>query len=59
MQLGPVMQINAGANLPPPMPMPRAMRADAAMAEAAPETYNPGQLSFQADISAVFELIAE
>jgi len=59
MKLGPVMQINAGANMPPPTPMPRMMRADAAMAESAPETYNPGQLSFQANISAVFELIAE
>ncbi len=59
MQLGPVVQINAGATVPPPTPMPRMMRADAAMAESAEETYNPGQLSFTANITAVFELLAE
>jgi uncharacterized protein YggE len=56
-KLGPVMQINAGANTPPPMPVMRAQRADAISAESAPETYNPGQLSFLSNISVVFELL--
>ncbi len=56
-KLGPVMQINAGANTPPPMPIMRAQRASALSAENAPETYNSGQLSFLSNISVVFELL--
>lgn len=58
MKLGPVMQVNAGANYPPsPAPQVRAM-AMAAEGDAM-ATYNAGDLSFNTTISVIFELTAD
>jgi uncharacterized protein len=54
-KLGKVITINAVDTGPMPMPMMR-MQADMAMAEAAPQTYNAGDLNFEAMVTAVFEL---
>jgi uncharacterized protein YggE len=55
-KLGKVVMINAVDGGPMPMPMMR-MQSDMAMAaEAAPPTYNAGDLNFEAMVTAVFEL---
>jgi uncharacterized protein YggE len=57
-KLGPVLSINAGSTVAPrPMLQGRAMAMQADMAESAPETYNAGQLSYNATVSAIFELL--
>lgn len=59
-KLGPVMQMNSGARMmPEPRPMMRAQADMMAVAESAPETYNAGDIRFDASVSAVFELIPE
>jgi uncharacterized protein YggE len=54
-KLGDVLQISTFSQPAPPMPIMRATMADA-MEVAAPETYNAGNLNFEATITAVFEL---
>ena len=54
--LGPVIRIDAGDNPPPPRPMLRASQDMMAAAEIAPETYNAGDIRFDAVISVVFSL---
>lgn len=55
-KLGKAVTINAVEGGPPmPQPMMR-MQADMAMAEAAPPTYNAGDLTFEGIVIAVFEL---
>jgi hypothetical protein len=55
-KLGKVVTLNAvEGGGPMPMPMMR-MQADMAMAEAAPQTYNAGDLRFEALVTAVFTL---
>ncbi len=56
-QLGDVLTINASGDARPPVPIARAMRVQADMAESAPETYNAGDLSFRATVNVVFELV--
>ena len=54
--LGQVISINTGANAPrPPVPYPTGVRAMAVESDAA-ESYNPADLSFNAVVTAVFEL---
>lgn len=56
-QLGKVISINSGSNSPrPPMPYAANMRAMAAQADAA-ESYNPADLSFNATVEVIFELM--
>jgi len=56
--LGDVVQINAGGYSPPPMPIMRGGMAAARMAEsdAGAATYNPGEMRLEAHVNAVFEL---
>jgi uncharacterized protein len=54
--LGPVIRIDAGGPPSPPRPMMRAQQEGMAAATLAPETYNAGDLRFDAAISAVFLL---
>lgn len=55
-KLGKIVTINAVEG-GPPMPMPMmSMKADMAMAEGAPQTYNAGELRFEAMATAVFAL---
>jgi uncharacterized protein YggE len=55
-KLGDAVSINAGGGPRPPVPvMARAAMAD--MPESAPETYNAGDLNFQATVDVVFELV--
>jgi uncharacterized protein YggE len=58
MDLGDVVQINAGGYSPPPMPIMRGGMAAARMAEsdAGAATYNPGEMRLEANVNAVFEL---
>jgi uncharacterized protein YggE len=57
-KLGDAVSISAGGGPRPPVPvMARAAMAD--MAESAPQTYNAGDLSFQADVNVVFELLTD
>jgi len=59
-QLGPVVHMTTGGGVvPEPRPMMRAQADMMAVAESAPETYNAGDIRFDASVSAVFELIAE
>lgn len=58
-KLGPVMQMSAGGPIPEPRPMMRAQADMMAVAESAPETYNAGDIRFDATVSAVFTLIAD
>jgi hypothetical protein len=58
-KLGPVISINSGGNYQPPMLHARAMGVQADMSESAAQTYNAGQLSYQASVSAVFELVVD
>jgi uncharacterized protein YggE len=55
--LGDVLTINSSGGARPPVPIARAMSAQADMAEGASETYNAGDLSFQATVNVVFELM--
>ena len=54
--LGPVIRIDAGGNRPQPQPMLRTQSAAMSMSESAPETYNAGDIRFDATVSAVFSL---
>jgi len=45
--------------VPEPRPLMRAQADTLAVAESAPETYNAGDIRFDASVSAVFELITE
>jgi uncharacterized protein YggE len=54
--LGTAMQVNAGPGFRPPMPMMGVRQADAMAMEAAPETYNAGDMTVTATVSVVFEL---
>ena len=59
-KLGPVIQMNSGGRgVPEPRPMMRAQADTMAAMESAPETYNAGDLRFDASVSAVFELLTE
>jgi len=58
-KLGPVMQMSVGGGVPEPRPMMRAQAEMMAVAESAPQTYNAGDIRFDASVSAVFELITE
>ena len=59
-QLGPVVHMTTGGGMvPEPRPMMRAQADTMAIAESAPETYNAGDIRFDASVSAVFQLIAE
>ena len=58
-KLGPVMQMSVGGRVPEPRPMMRAQAETMAAVEIAPETYNAGDIRFDASVSAVFELIME
>jgi uncharacterized protein YggE len=55
-KLGRVLEINAAEYSPQPQPMFR-MQADAAMAESAGQSYNAGEIRFDARVNAVFELV--
>ena len=53
--LGTVMSINAGST--PAVPLPRMrMQAEAVMADSGSESYVPGEIRFNANVSAVYEL---
>jgi uncharacterized protein YggE len=55
--LGDVVQINAGGYAPPPMPVPRGMSmARMAESDAGAATYNPGEMRLEAHVNAVFQL---
>jgi uncharacterized protein YggE len=54
--LGNVLQITSSSQLAPPVPLMRTSMAEASMNSAAPETYNAGNLEFDATVTAVFEL---
>lgn len=58
-KLGPVLQMNTGSRVPEPRPMMRAQADMMAVAESAPETYNAGDIRFEASVSAVFTLVNE
>ena len=58
-RLGSVLQVSAGGRVPEPRPLMRAQADTLAVAESAPETYNAGDIRFDASVSAVFELITE
>ena len=58
-QLGPALQINAGQQRPEPRRIRLAQESAMAVAEAAPETYNAGDIRFEASVGVVFELITE
>ena len=59
-QLGSVLAMNSGSRgTPEPRPMMRAQADTMAVAESAPETYNAGDIRFDATVSAVFELNTE
>jgi uncharacterized protein YggE len=55
-KIGDVLQITTVSELAPPMPYMRLAAADT-MEMAAPETYNAASLTFDATVSAVFELV--
>jgi len=54
--LGPVIRIDAGGPPSQPRPMMREQQFAVASAELAPETYNAGDIRFDAAINAVFSL---
>jgi uncharacterized protein YggE len=58
-KLGPVLSLSSNGTVRPPVPMARAMAVQSDMAEGATQTYNAAELSFEANVSAVFELVAE
>ena len=53
MTLGDAIQVNAGSSVRPPIPMGR--MEGMAMSDAAPQTYNAGDLTVTANINVVFE----
>ena len=53
--LGKAVQVNAGSTYDPPMPTVRMAQMSAA-ADAAPETYNAGDMTVAANVNVVFEL---
>lgn len=56
-RLGPVIRIDAGSvSRPPPRPLARGVQEMALSADAAPATYNAGDIRFDAAISVVFAL---
>ena len=55
--LGAAVQVNAGSPPRPPIPMYGVRQVDAMMAEAAPETYNAGDMTVLANVSVIFEVI--
>ena len=54
--LGKVLSISTGGATQPPRPMMRA-QANAMLAESAGDTYTPGELRFDAGVSAIYELL--
>ncbi len=55
-KLGEVLQITTESQPAPPMPFMRSAMADT-MESTAPETYNAANLTFDATVTAVFELV--
>jgi uncharacterized protein YggE len=55
-KLGKALEINAAEYSPQPAPMLR-MQADASMAESAGQSYNAGEIRFDARVNVVFELV--
>jgi len=56
-RVGPVRQVTVGDSAPPPMPLPRGVML-AAEARGAAATYQPGDVRFEARVTATFDLLA-
>ena len=56
-RVGPVRQVTVGDTAAPPMPMPRGMLM-AAEARSDAATYSPGEVRFEARVTATFDLLA-
>ncbi len=56
-KLGAVRTITAEGAAPPPMPMPKLMRAQAMAADGAAESYTTGEIGFDSRVDATFDVV--